>query len=227
MEHLAWVSDRLWEQLSANADSGVDRWTRVESADGLFEHLEGAFCGVVLLESTVVDPPVGRVISTVRTRCPEAAIHVVLGQPFVDRAAGLMRAGASDVTTAPLDEDDLERSARSAELGAGVGDPEEIDTDVLLEAARRSIRADNYERAHGLLRQTLAADLGNPEAFNLLGVTAEIRGDTDSAQKYYRAAIDLAPPYQPARTNLKRATTHDDHRPPDLGDAETNDGEST
>ena len=46
-----------------------------------------------------------------------------------------------------------------------------------------------------------------PEAFNLLGVLMEIRGDRFEASKNYRAALPPDPSYAPAIKNFDRSTS--------------------
>ncbi|MEW5935206.1 MAG: tetratricopeptide repeat protein, partial [Bacillota bacterium] len=46
----------------------------------------------------------------------------------------------------------------------------------------------------------------NPEAYNLLGLVAELGGQLPEALKMYRAALAVDPSYRPALANLERAT---------------------
>ncbi len=63
---------------------------------------------------------------------------------------------------------------------------------------RKPDKADSY------LRIALALDYSRPEAFNILGILMEMKGDRLQAQNYYRAAISLDPSYEPAIDNLDR-----------------------
>ncbi len=55
------------------------------------------------------------------------------------------------------------------------------------------------------LRQALAFDYSQPDAFNALGLLMEKQGNRLKAQNYYRVALSLDPTFSPARNNLDRS----------------------
>ena len=79
----------------------------------------------------------------------------------------------------------------------------------LVEDARRLMLAKDFPAALARLEEAVDEDDRRPEAFNLLGVIEEIRGERSEAQVHWRIALLLAPDYEPARANLRRNA----HRP--------------
>lgn len=55
------------------------------------------------------------------------------------------------------------------------------------------------------IHKALTANPSGPEAFNLLGVLEELRGNDTEAMKNYRVALDFDPTCMPAQENLTRA----------------------
>jgi tetratricopeptide (TPR) repeat protein len=217
LEYLVYSNDDVWEDVGHLFERSDASWERVDAEDELLHRLDGRFEGAVIIEMSVVNRDPDQLVSALRTRQPRTPIFVLVHQPFVDRAVDLMRAGATDVRTLPLDEREYQEILQTPPVATDLADPSQLDTDFIIEEARGAIEADQDERAHELLRQALAADAENGPVFNLLGVLAEKGGDPDVAQKFYRAAQDLEPTYEPARENLERTTIHGDQSDPTLG----------
>ena len=81
-----------------------------------------------------------------------------------------------------------------------------IDHTSSIERAKKAIMDRHFDAAAEHLRKTASLDPGRAEAFKLLGVIMEVRGDRVEAQKNYRAALSLDPSYEPAIKNLQRST---------------------
>lgn len=67
-----------------------------------------------------------------------------------------------------------------------------------------AIEEQKYDYAHGLLQEMIAIDLENPQAYNLLGIIYEKKGNRESAMKWYRVAYYIDQTYIAARKNLDR-----------------------
>ncbi|MBN1195777.1 MAG: tetratricopeptide repeat protein, partial [Candidatus Aminicenantes bacterium] len=87
----------------------------------------------------------------------------------------------------------------------------------LIELAKLQISDREFPNAVDTVRRAIAADPGQPEAYNLLGALLEIRGRWMEAQKFYRAALDIDPTFVPARSNLQRTVSMDKRGKIDLG----------
>jgi Tfp pilus assembly protein PilF len=65
-----------------------------------------------------------------------------------------------------------------------------------------AIRNNQLNEGDTYLRQALAFDYSQPDAFNALGLLMEKQGKRLKAQNYYRVALSLDPTFIPARNNL-------------------------
>ena len=87
--------------------------------------------------------------------------------------------------------------------------------------AIHAMRDKEYQLAQLLITDAMREDSAAPAAHNLLGVLAELGGETVLAGKHYRAANALDPSYRPASRNLRRITSisyRADNIVPDYGD---------
>lgn len=76
----------------------------------------------------------------------------------------------------------------------------------LVQQARQALLHRDFKAAVADLEQAVDEDHRRPEAFNLLGIVEEIRGDRRGARAYWRMALALRPGYEPAEENLLRVT---------------------
>ena len=81
-----------------------------------------------------------------------------------------------------------------------------IDYTSSIERVKKAIMDRHFDAAAEHLGKATSLDPGRAEAFKLLGVIMEVRGDRVEAQKNYRAAFSLNPSYEPAIKNLQRST---------------------
>jgi Tfp pilus assembly protein PilF len=97
-------------------------------------------------------------------------------------------------------------------LVARVLDREQLDAaraasyDDHVELARRFICERHPAAATEHARRAVAQDPARADAFNLLGVLAELAGNRNEALKHYRIALEVDPRYRAAQQNLARAT---------------------
>jgi Tfp pilus assembly protein PilF len=76
----------------------------------------------------------------------------------------------------------------------------------LLEQARQLLAQRQYQAAEEMLRQALVQEPTDAAVFDLLGLSAELRGHLQDASRFFRAALSFEPAYGPAQVNLKRVT---------------------
>jgi Flp pilus assembly protein TadD len=87
-----------------------------------------------------------------------------------------------------------------------------------VEVARSDILRKAFDEARAHLDEAMRERQSRAEAFNLLGVIDEVRGDSSSARTNWRVALLLDPGYAPARENLDRSMRGALHRDaPSLG----------
>jgi DNA-binding response OmpR family regulator len=92
------------------------------------------------------------------------------------------------------------------------------DYEACIQQAKAAVESYDFANAASWAQAAVAQDTSRPEAFNLLGVLLERRGERLEAQRYYRAALALDPTYKPAWSNLNRSTQNWPQGGIDLGD---------
>jgi Flp pilus assembly protein TadD len=87
-----------------------------------------------------------------------------------------------------------------------------------VDRAREEILGRAFAEARAHLDEALSEESRRAEAFNLLGVLDEVRGNASAARTHWRIALLLDPAYAPARENLDRSMLRNGHREaPSLG----------
>ena len=76
-----------------------------------------------------------------------------------------------------------------------------------IEQAINSIKSSKLDLAKMYLHAAMVLNDNSPEAYNLLGVISEYKGDVLLAGKYYRAAYAFDPSFKPADRNLEKLTS--------------------
>jgi len=138
---------------------------------------------------------------------PDIRVIIMTAYGTVESAVDAMKLGAVDFIQKPFVPGEIR------ELVSRVMDREKLDEAKAsgyasyLELAKRCIGDRHFDAAIEHLRTAVSLEPGRPEAFNLLGVLLEIKGDRYEAQKNFRAAISMDPSYKPALDNLQRSTT--------------------
>ncbi len=133
-----------------------------------------------------------------------AFVIVITAYGTIERAVEAMQLGATDFVQKPFEPEDI-RSIVKKTLSRKRSWTEK-QYHQCLKKIREYLRTSHYERAHALAREAITANPDRVEVYNLLGVLLEIRGQTEEAQKLYRAALGIEPTYRPAADNLDRIT---------------------
>ena len=76
-----------------------------------------------------------------------------------------------------------------------------------LEFGKKCILEKNFDKAKEYLKKAIAENLEAPEPQNLIGILYEYEDDLLTAEKHYRAALELDPTYKPALENLNRVAS--------------------
>lgn len=82
---------------------------------------------------------------------------------------------------------------------------QEITGEDFLQMTKDAIERMDFERAERSAKHAIARDPSMGEAYNILGVLEELKGNSDMARKYYRAALAIDPKSETARSNLDRS----------------------
>ena len=118
-----------------------------------------------------------------------------------------MKLGAVDFIRKPFSPTEVREIVRQVFDREALVEDDATDYRTLIEICKRAIQDGRFEEAGEVARRAIARDPAQPEAYNLFGAILEIRGDSQEALKFYRAALDIDPTYQPARANLERAVS--------------------
>jgi len=181
----------------------LDIDTAVNGEEALAKLPEKHF-GLILLDLKMPGMDGMELLRRVRQTHPDIKIIIITAHGTIDSAVEAMKLGAVDFIQKPF----APREIR--ELVTKVIDRDTIEAqkaegyETHIELAKKCIGRREFDAAQEHVRQAIAADSTKPEAFNLLGVLIELRGDWLEAQKQYRAALALDPSYKPADENLER-----------------------
>lgn len=145
-----------------------------------------------------------------RVRQSENKINVIMMTAYgtVERAVEAMKLGAIDFISKPFTPDEIRSIVRDV-LNRNNLDEASVDTlKELIEYSKKCILNKDYVKAEEFLKKAIGKEVQAPEAYNLLGVLCEYRKDINTAQKYYRIALELDPTYKAAQMNLERTAQY-------------------
>lgn len=147
------------------------------------------------------------VLRRTRARHPRVRFIIVTAHGTIESAVEAMKLGAVDFIQKPCTPDDI-RDLVGKVLGReALDETQAADYPTLIELCKRHVTDRDLERAKAVAQRALGVDPGKPDAYNLLGAFLECRGEWVEAQKYYRAALEIDPSYQPAKANLNRTAS--------------------
>jgi len=163
--------------------------------------------GLVLLDLHMPGVQGMEVLRQLREIRPDIRVIIITAYGTVGLAVDAMRLGAVDFVQKPCIPDEIR------EIVARVMDREKLDEQKMIdyassiELAKKAIMDFHFDAAVEHVRKAVSFDPARPEAFNLLGVLEELRGNRLEAQKHYRAALSLDPSYDAALVNIERLTS--------------------
>jgi DNA-binding NtrC family response regulator len=147
------------------------------------------------------------VLARLREIRPDIRVIIMTAYGTIGSAVEAMKLGATDFLEKPFVPEEIRKLVSRVLDRRKLDEKKAADYATFVELAKRAVNERHVEAAIEHLRRAIALEPGRAEAFNLLGVLMEIRGDRLEAQKNYRAAISLEPTYKPALDNLQRSTT--------------------
>ena len=162
---------------------------------------------VILLDLQLPGMDGLEVLKRIRSMQPDAAVIIITAHGSIDAAVAAMKQGAADFLQKPFIPDEVRQQVDR--LIATQAAPPDTAADYFDRLARaRQLLADDCLNAAELeVRAAIALDPDRPAAFNLMGAIHEQRQDPLTAIREYRAALALAPGYEPAQRNLERLTS--------------------
>jgi len=190
--------------------------TAVNGEEAL-QKLKDCQFGMVFLDLRMPGIDGMEVLRRIKEDWPKIRVVIITAHGTIESAVEAMKLGAVDFIQKPFSPVEirdlasrvLEREALDAESA--------VDYPSLIELTKRHISDREFATARETARKAIAADPAHPEAYNLFGALLEIKGDWLEAQKFYRAALDIAPTFKAARANLERTTSWNKFGKIDLG----------
>jgi CheY-like chemotaxis protein len=187
------------------------------SGEEALEKLRNGLFGLVFLDLKMPGMDGMEVLRRIKEDLPKIRVIIITAHGTIESAVEAMKLGAVDFIQKPFSPGDIRELAKSVLERETLDEERTIDYRALIELAKRHITDRSFAAASETVRKAIAADPGQPEAYNLLGALLEIDGDMFEAQKFYLAAMDIDPRYKPARVNLKRTTSWNKSDTIDLG----------
>ncbi|MEW5735884.1 MAG: response regulator [Thermodesulfobacteriota bacterium] len=185
---------------------GMPVRTAMNGEDAL-KKMEDGETGILLLDLKMPGMDGMDVLERVRRQWPKIRVIIVTAHGTIDSAVDAMKLGAVDFIQKPFSPVEIRDLVRQVMERDALDEGGADDYRLLIQLAKRHISDRRFDEARQQITRAVSRDPGQPEAYNLLGALAEIRGDIPEAQKFYRAALDIDPTYKTAWTNLDRTTS--------------------
>ncbi|MEQ1855332.1 MAG: response regulator [Longimicrobiales bacterium] len=147
---------------------------------------------------------------------PGLRVVMITAHGTVDSAVESMKLGALDLIQKPFSVEEIRRLVEREMDESRRASTAVADYLAQVEQARDKVRRSDFAGAIEHLTRAIDEREDRPEAFNLLGVVEEVRGDKVTAQRHWRMALLVSPTYEPAKKNLHRTVSRSGGAP-DLG----------
>lgn len=195
---------------------GAPVQTAVNGEEALQKLREGQY-GLVFLDLRMPGMDGMDVLRRIRDGWPRIRVIIITAHGTIESAVEAMKLGAVDFVQKPFSPAEIRDLATLVLEREALDGSTADDFRTLIELTKRHITDRDFASARESARKAIAADPGQPEAYNLLGALLEIKGDRLEAQKFYRAALEIDPTFKPARANLERTTSWNKFGGIDLG----------
>jgi len=200
---------------------GIKVQTAVNGEEALQKLRQDQF-GLVFLDLKMPGMDGMEVLRRIKEDWPKVRVIIITAHGSIESAVEAMKLGAVDFIQKPFSPGEIrELTIRVLEREA-LDEESAVDYLSLIELTKRHISDRSFSAAREIVPRAIAADPDQPEAYNLFGALLEINGDLLKAQKFYRAALDIDPTFQPARANLERIVSWNKFGKINLGTDKTN-----
>jgi len=185
---------------------GLPVQTAVNGEEALRKLGEGQFA-LVFLDLKLPGIDGMDVLRRIMDDWPTVRVIIITAHGTIESAVEAMKLGAVDFVQKPFSPGEIRDLATLVLEREALDEDTAVDYRAWIELSKRHITDRNFAAARESVRKAIAADPGQPEAYNLLGALLEIKGDWVGAQKFYRAALEIDPTFKPASANLERTTS--------------------
>jgi len=170
------------------------------SGEEALEKVAQAGYGLMLLDLRMPGLDGMEVLRRVAQQRPEIKVIIITAYGSIDLAVEAMKLGAVDFLQKPFDAAQVREMVRRILKKEG----ESQGYEDYLALAKQRISQGHFEVAGVYAQKAVFLNPDRPEALNLLGGIAEVKGNRLEADEYYRAALARNPSYEPAKLNLER-----------------------
>jgi len=195
---------------------GLPVQTAVNGEEAVQKLGEGRF-GLVFLDLKLPGMDGMDVLRRIKDDWPTVRVIIITAHGTIESAVEAMKLGAADFVQKPFSPGEIRDLATLVLEREALDEATVVDYRARIELSKRHITDRNFAAARESVQKAIAADPGQPEAYNLMGALLEIKGDSVAAQKFYRAALDIDPTFKPASANLERTTSWHKAGKVDLG----------
>jgi len=185
---------------------GIPVQTSVNGEEALQKLEEGQF-GLVFLDLKMPGMDGMDVLRRIKDDWPTVRVIIITAHGTIESGVEAMKLGAVDFVQKPFSSGEIRDLATLVLKREALDEATAEDYRTWIELSKRHITDRDFATARESVQKAIAADPGQPEAYNLLGALLEIKGDWVAAQKFYRAALDIDPTFKPASANLERTTS--------------------
>lgn len=185
--------------------AGLQVTTAEDGPDGL-RQVDARDFALVLLDLKMPGMDGQAVLEEISRRRPDVPVVMITAHGGVENAVEAMRAGAANFVEKPFTIAAIRRVVRDTLRGRN-GEAEPAGYDAIIGEAHRAIEGRHLGAALEHARRAVALDPLRPEAFNAMGVAAQLDMNLSKAQAYYRSALALDHRHRPAQTNLDNTSS--------------------
>lgn len=178
--------------------------TASDGKEALQKVAEGTY-SLMLLDLRMPEMGGMQVLQKLRDDRPEIPVAIITAHGNVESAVDAMKLGAIEFIQKPFGPDEIRGLVRKILERHQLDEAHATDYAGRYELAKRCISERRLDAAAQHLKFAIGLDPERPEAFNLLGVVHELRGEHTEAMKNYRVAYHIDASYKPADANLSRA----------------------
>lgn len=144
------------------------------------------------------------VLKAIKEIDEEVPVIIITAFPTVKNAVECIKYGAVDYIRKPFTPDKIKDIVKSIVDRDSMSDEDTDSYELSLEYAKKYINKRDFDRAAVYLKKAISIDIKGGEPFNLLGSISELKEDFQTAEKYYKVALQFEPDSESIIENLNR-----------------------
>ncbi len=178
----------------------------VASGEDLQNKLKHTECDILFLDLHLPDANGIDLLKTISKDYSGIQVCMISGRADIREAVTAIKFGAADFLEKPLQPELISETVEKFSARKSLKESEAKSYEDYIHLAKKQLHAGNYNETITLANRAMELDAERPEAYNILGMVHEFRGEKEEAQNQYRTALAKDPSYQPASVNLDHIT---------------------